>query len=83
MAGGGGEGEGIVPTKHEKIMVLRGDGMPYQEMEGMLSELAVKAKAHDAQGIKEVLKKIIPEYVPDFKAASTVGSYINARELRN
>lgn len=77
------EGEGIVPTKHEKIMVLRGDGMPYQEMEGMLSELAVKAKAHDAQGIKEVLKKIIPEYVPDFKAASTVGSYINARELRN
>lgn len=68
------EGEGIVPTNHEKIMVLHGDGKPYHEMEMLLSELAVKAKAHDARGIKEVLKIIIPEYMPDFEAQSIVGS---------
>ena len=77
------EGEGIVPTKHEKIMVLRGDGRPYQDMEELLSELARKAKAHDAQGIKETLKKIIPEYVPDLNATSIIGSYTSAQELRN
>lgn len=64
-------------------MVLRGDGKPYQEMEKLLSELATKAKSHDARGIKEILKKIIPEYVPDFKAVSIIGAHTNAQELRN
>ena len=41
--------EGIVPTTHEKIMVLHGDGKP-REMESLLSELAVKANSHDALG---------------------------------
>jgi len=68
------EGEGIVPTTHEKIMVLHGAGKPYHEMEKLLSELATKAKSHDGRGIKEVLQKIIPEYVPDFEARSIVGS---------
>ncbi|MDR3631871.1 MAG: nucleoside-diphosphate sugar epimerase/dehydratase [Desulfocapsaceae bacterium] len=67
------EGEGIVPTRHEKIMVLHGDGRTHGEMGGLLEELASRAKAHDAQGIKEVLKKIMPEYVPDMKAQSIIG----------
>jgi FlaA1/EpsC-like NDP-sugar epimerase len=76
------EGEGIVPTLHEKIMVLHGEGKSYHEMEKLLSELATKAKAHDGRGIKEVLQKIIPEYVPDFEAAAIVGShYIDVHEL--
>ena len=76
------EGEGIVPTRHEKIMVLHADGKPYHEMEKLLSELAAKAKSHDARGIKEVLQKIIPEYVPDFEAKSIVGSqHIDVHEL--
>ncbi|MDK9708689.1 MAG: polysaccharide biosynthesis protein [Desulforhopalus sp.] len=66
------EGEGIVPTTHEKIMVLHGDGKPYSEIEVLLSELASKAKVHDSRGIKEVLKKIIPEYLPDFDARSII-----------
>ena len=33
------EGEGIVPTQHEKIMVLSGNGKTLPEMEGLLEEL--------------------------------------------
>jgi FlaA1/EpsC-like NDP-sugar epimerase len=78
------EGEGIVRTKHEKIMVLHGDGKPCYEMEKLLHELAGKAKAHDGKGIKEVLKKIIPEYTPDFEARSIIGSGdIDVHELHN
>jgi FlaA1/EpsC-like NDP-sugar epimerase len=58
------EGEGIVPTEHEKIMVLRGQGMSLAELEEPLARLQELAKAHDAMGIKAALKKIIPEYTP-------------------
>lgn len=78
------DGEGIVSTPHEKIMVLRGDGKPYEEMEILLSELATCAKAHDAQGIKVLLNKIIPEYVPDFQARSILETEeIEYSKLRN
>ena len=66
------EGEGIIPTRHEKIMVLHGDGPSLGKMENLLDELAGRARAHDASGIKEVLKKILPEYVPDMKAHSII-----------
>jgi FlaA1/EpsC-like NDP-sugar epimerase len=66
------EGEGIVPTKHEKIMVLQGDGKPKQEIEELLTRLARTAAVHDARGIKEVLQTIIPEYKPDLKAEAIV-----------
>lgn len=78
------EGEGIVPTSHEKIMVLHGDGKPYLAMEKHLSELARKAKSHDAAGIKVVLQKIIPEYLPDLQAKSIISSqYVDILALRN
>lgn len=66
------EGEGIVSTKHEKIMVLQGDGKPKQEMERLLRRLARMAATHDAQGIKEVLQDIVPEYTPDLGTLSIV-----------
>ncbi len=66
------EGEGIVPTKHEKIMVLQGDGKPREEMEKNLGLLAKRAAVNDARGIKEVLQNIIAEYTPDLDAGSVV-----------
>jgi FlaA1/EpsC-like NDP-sugar epimerase len=74
------EGEGIIPTRHEKIMVLQGDGPSHAEMEGLLDELAGRARAHDGRGIKEVLKKIIPEYVPDLQAPSIIDKGQGARD---
>jgi FlaA1/EpsC-like NDP-sugar epimerase len=78
------EGEGIVPTRHEKIMVLQGDGKPKQEMEILLSRLANMASVHNAPGIKEVLQDIIPEYTPDLEAVSIVQPHhTNVEKLRN
>ncbi len=66
------EGEGIIKTEHQKIMVLygNGNGLSNDELERQLHELAIKAESHDAVGIKQILHQIIPEYVPDFKAGS-------------
>jgi FlaA1/EpsC-like NDP-sugar epimerase len=61
------EGEGIVDTYHEKIMVLRGETViPCQELHDHLDRLAQKAKTLDSRGIKEILQQIVPEYVPDY-----------------
>jgi FlaA1/EpsC-like NDP-sugar epimerase len=78
------EGEGIVPTRHEKIMVLQGDGKPKHDMDELLVRLARMAAVHDSRGIKEVLKVIIPEYIPDIEAESIVGPlHANVNVLLN
>ena len=59
------EGEGIVPTHHHKIMVLRGNGKTYTEISNHILILKEKAKAFDGEGIKEILKQLIPEYQPE------------------
>ncbi len=59
------EGEGIVPTRHEKIMVLHanecgnGDLLPTQ-----LDELLRVADTFDILAIKAKLREIVPEYTP-------------------
>jgi FlaA1/EpsC-like NDP-sugar epimerase len=58
------EGEGIVPTKHEKIMVLKGKGCDLDKLSPALYRLEERANAHDAVGIKKILKDLIPEYTP-------------------
>jgi FlaA1/EpsC-like NDP-sugar epimerase len=58
------EGEGIVPTEHEKIMVLRGNGFDYTNIRTQIERLSSKAAAFDEAGIKQILKEMIPEYTP-------------------
>lgn len=61
------EGEGIVDTHHEKIMVLRGGStFAGQSMLEQFDLLVDKAKTLDSVGIKEILHQIVPEYVPDY-----------------
>jgi len=61
------EGEGIVDTAHEKIMVLRGDTViPGRELHSMLKVLGERAINLDSHGIKHALQDIVPEYVPDY-----------------
>lgn len=61
------EGEGIVDTYHEKIMVLRGDNdISCALLNEQLERLAQHAKDLDSQSIKKVLKEIVPEYQPDY-----------------
>ncbi len=58
------EGEGIVSTSHEKIMVLRGNGASLADLQESLKNLKQFASTHDADGIKAELGKVIPEYTP-------------------
>ena len=71
-------GEGIVPTKHDKIMVLRTDspaGFPPSKREqdalldAQLAELSVAADRFDAPAIKQTLRAIVPEYLPQDTAS--------------
>lgn len=58
------EGEGIVATGHEKIMVLRGKGASLEDLQESLENLKHFAATHDAERIKAELGKVIPEYTP-------------------
>jgi len=61
------EGEGIVSTPHEKIMVLQGDKIPSCSLlRQQLLQLTQQALSLDGRGIKETLQEIVPEYQPDF-----------------
>jgi len=66
------EGEGIVPTGHQKIMVLGSDGICFTDRERMFGELLNLAGMHDGEGIKAILHQIIPEYTPYSEQATAV-----------
>ncbi|MCX5848724.1 MAG: nucleoside-diphosphate sugar epimerase/dehydratase [Deltaproteobacteria bacterium] len=66
-------GEDILPTGHEKVMILRSDSHfngaknsqeAIKHLYHELDELAKIAARHDAKGIKIKLKEIVPEYTP-------------------
>jgi FlaA1/EpsC-like NDP-sugar epimerase len=59
------EGEDVVPTSHEKIMVLRGVECNLQLLNGKIDELAKMAEDQEAEKIKAKLQEIVPEYRPD------------------
>ncbi|MFZ5562447.1 MAG: polysaccharide biosynthesis protein, partial [Thermodesulfobacteriota bacterium] len=58
------EGEGVVPTGHDKIMVLRGAEAGTAVLNGVIEELERLAGLQDGAAIKACLKKIVPEYTP-------------------
>jgi FlaA1/EpsC-like NDP-sugar epimerase len=58
------EGEGIVPTTHDKIMVLKGAECNLQLLNGSIDELTKIAEIQDSDKIKAKLKEIVPEYNP-------------------
>ncbi|SHO42569.1 polysaccharide biosynthesis protein [Desulfopila aestuarii] len=66
------EGEGIVPTAHKKIMVLQSNGQANRVGEDVLSELFDCSMRYDARGIKDALRRIIPEYQPDKHADAVI-----------
>jgi FlaA1/EpsC-like NDP-sugar epimerase len=58
------EGEGIFPTSHEKISVLRKPPCDLNWLKTKIDELTVLAERQDAMGIKRKFKEILPEYEP-------------------
>jgi FlaA1/EpsC-like NDP-sugar epimerase len=60
------EGEGIVPTDHEKILVLRGNSYKECNLYAQIEELFDVTKSYDATALKKKLQEIVPEYTPQF-----------------
>jgi FlaA1/EpsC-like NDP-sugar epimerase len=58
------EGEGIVPTTHKKIRVLRGRPCDLPILNAQIDALTQAAQAYDVPLIKSRLKEIVPEYTP-------------------
>ena len=56
------EGEGIVATSHEKIMVLQGATCDLKLLNGKIDELAALAKKQDRAMIMKKLQEVVPEY---------------------
>ena len=62
------EGENIVPTRHAKIMVLKGIECDLERLNGKIDELVHLAEEQDGEQVKMKLKQIVPEY--DSKASA-------------
>jgi FlaA1/EpsC-like NDP-sugar epimerase len=56
--------EGIIPTSHEKIMVLKGRECNMDLLDVGIDGLAVLAYEQDTEKIREKLQEIVPEYRP-------------------
>ncbi len=57
-------GEGIVPTGHSKVLVLRGTTGDREALNARIDRLGEIARAPDAGRLKDALKELIPEYEP-------------------
>jgi len=58
------EGEGIVPTSHEKIRVIRGRSCDGEKLDADIEALVAAAARADALAIKQKLAEIVSEYTP-------------------
>ncbi|MDY0223571.1 MAG: nucleoside-diphosphate sugar epimerase/dehydratase [Desulfobacterium sp.] len=58
------EGEGIVPTNHKKIMVIKGQPCNPMILDQQIDELIAFAKDQDDRKIRQMLRQIVPEYQP-------------------
>lgn len=58
------KGEGIVPTSHEKIMVLKGEVCDLQTLNSNIEKLVLLANDQEKEKIKAKLQEIVPEYRP-------------------
>jgi FlaA1/EpsC-like NDP-sugar epimerase len=73
------EGEGIVRTAYEKILVLKGNGCDLDWLNQRIEELQKLAYVQDAAGIKSKLQEIVPEYQPSDMSLCTSPSTFRTR----
>ena len=58
-------GDNPQPTPHPKIMKAHEEFMPWGELQQELEKLNLALVAHDAQLIRQMLKKLVPGYQPN------------------
>jgi FlaA1/EpsC-like NDP-sugar epimerase len=59
------EGEGIVPTGHKKIMVLRGTVEDRDRLRQNIEEMSQVSRIGENDAIRKKLQDIVPEYQPN------------------
>jgi FlaA1/EpsC-like NDP-sugar epimerase len=64
------EGDGIVPTPHEKILVLRGQVCHIDQWQPELEALRLAAAQRDSDHIRALLHGIVPEYELSTKSSN-------------
>jgi FlaA1/EpsC-like NDP-sugar epimerase len=57
-------GEGIVPTSHEKILVLRGQTCDQDRLNAVIEDLTKLAEEQNGAGIRAKLQEIVEDYRP-------------------
>ena len=67
-------GEGIVPTPHEKILVIRGSACNLGQLNRQIDQLSELARNQDAEGIRALLTQIVPEYSVNGETLSKTGA---------
>jgi FlaA1/EpsC-like NDP-sugar epimerase len=58
------KGEGVLPTNHEKIMVLKGTDCNREILNGQVDDLISIAENQEYKTIQQKLQEIVPEYEP-------------------
>jgi FlaA1/EpsC-like NDP-sugar epimerase len=58
------EGEDILRTPHEKILVLKATPCDLSLLNGKLDIMVDEARDHDTEGIRTHLKEIVKDYIP-------------------
>jgi FlaA1/EpsC-like NDP-sugar epimerase len=59
-----GEGEGLLPTRHDKIQVFAGEDRPWGEMQEHLSQLRRSCRERNCDGVISAMRQTVPEYRP-------------------
>ncbi len=58
------QGEGVVATAHEKILVLRGNACDPKNLNAQIDELLAISHTYDTPAIRRKLQQIVPDYTP-------------------
>jgi FlaA1/EpsC-like NDP-sugar epimerase len=58
------EGEGLAPTRHEKIRVVQGGKVDFLQMRTWLDELSALVESKNVHGLVKMLISLVPEYRP-------------------
>lgn len=58
------EGEGLMPTLHDKIRVLQGGFVDFFQVRDWLDELSALVESRNVHGLIQTLTSLVPEYCP-------------------
>lgn len=65
-------GDSPSATTHPRILQAREDFIPFEDLENMLSRLSVAVRGGDGEAGRDILRQLVPDFVPTTADASVV-----------